>query len=111
LDGMSRIETQVGETLEQQADGDLRRRAGKRRPQAKMRTAAKGEVARVLRLDIEAVRIGGPRRVVAGYEKRRGDLPQAPAPAFRRPQAAPAPTDGSAPLAGRSAVSPRPHWS
>jgi len=73
LDGMPRIETQAGETLEQRADRDLRLDAGKRHPQAEMRTATKGEMARARPLHIEAVRIGVPRRVAAGCQKRGRD--------------------------------------
>jgi len=69
---MLRIETKAGEPLEQHGNGDLRLGAGKRRSQAAMRTAAKGEMARVRPLDIEAVRVGVPRWVMAGREKRDG---------------------------------------
>ena len=72
LDRMLRIETEVEEALEQQGNGDLRLGAGERRPQAEMRTAAKGKMAGVGALDIEAVRLGVPRRVMAGREKRDG---------------------------------------
>src|SRR5262249_14628924 len=72
LDGMLWIEMKAGEPFEQQGDGDLRLGAGKRRPQAEMRTAAKGEVARVGALDIETVRLGVPRWVIASREQRDG---------------------------------------
>src|SRR4029077_19118507 len=70
LDRMLRIETEVEEALEQQGNGDLRLGAGERCPQAEMRTAAKGEMAGVGALDIEAVRLGVTRWVIAGREKR-----------------------------------------
>ena len=70
LDRMLRIETEAEEALEQQGDGDLRLGAGERRPQAEMRTAAKGKMAGVGALDIEAVRLGVTRWVMAGREKR-----------------------------------------
>jgi hypothetical protein len=38
-----------------------------------MRTTAKGEMAGVGPLDIEAVRLGVPQRVMAGREERNGD--------------------------------------
>ncbi len=72
LDRMLRIETEVEEALEQQGNGDLRIGAGDRRPQAEMRTAAKGKMAGVGALDIETVRLGVPRWVMAGREKRNG---------------------------------------
>ena len=65
LDRMLRIETKAGEPLEQHGNGDLRLSAGKRRSQAEMPTAAKGEMARVRPLDIEAVRVGVPHWVQA----------------------------------------------
>jgi len=75
LDRVLRIQTQAGETLEQQGNSDLRFGAGERRPKAVMCTAAKGEMARVRPLDIEAVRAGVPRRVMAGREQRGGHHP------------------------------------
>src|ERR1700719_4185817 len=72
LDGTLRIEMKAGEPFEQQGNGDLRLSAGKRRSKAEMRSAAKGEMARVRPFDIEAVRIGVPRWVMAGREKRHG---------------------------------------
>ena len=72
LDRMLRIETKAGEPLEQHGNGDLRLSAGKRRSQAEMPTAAKGEMARVRPLDIEAVRVGVPHWVMTGREKRDG---------------------------------------
>jgi hypothetical protein len=77
LDRMLRMETQAEETLEQQGNGDLRFGASQRRPEAVMRTAAKGEMARNRPLDIEAVRTGMPRRVIAGREERGGQNPPA----------------------------------
>jgi hypothetical protein len=75
LDRMLQIETQAGKSLEQQGNGDLRLGASERRPEAVMRTAAKGEMARIRPLDIEAVRAGVPRRVMAGREQRGGHNP------------------------------------
>jgi hypothetical protein len=72
LDRMLRIETEAEEALEQQGNGDLRLGAGERRPQTEMRTAAKGKMASVGALDIETVRLGVPRWVTAGREKRNG---------------------------------------
>src|SRR5262245_12402853 len=72
LDRMLLVEAKTGEPLEQQGNGDLRLGAGERRPQAEMRTAAKGKMAGVGPLDIEAVRLRVPRRVMAGREKRNG---------------------------------------
>ena len=72
FDPMLWIETEAGEALEQQGNRNLRLGAGERRPQAEMRTAAEGKMAGVGPLDIEAVRLGVPRRVMAGREKRDG---------------------------------------
>ena len=69
LDRMLRIETEAGEALEQQGNGDLCLGTGERRPQAEMRTTAKGEMACVGPLDIETVRLGVPRWVVPSREK------------------------------------------
>ena len=44
----------------------------KRSPQTEMRAAAKGEMACIRPLDIEAVRVGMPRRVVARRDQRGG---------------------------------------
>ena len=70
LDRMLRIETEAGEALEQRGNGDLRLGAGKRRPQAEMRSSAKGEMAGVAPLDIKTVRLGVPRWVAPGRENR-----------------------------------------
>jgi len=69
LDRMLRIETKIDETLEHQRNGDLRLGTSQRRPEAIMRPAAKGEMARVRPLHIEAVRVGVPRRVMAGRDE------------------------------------------
>jgi hypothetical protein len=71
LDRMLLIETEAGEALEQQGNGDLRLGAGERRSQAEMCTAAEGKMAGVGPLDIEAVRLGVPRRVMAGPREAR----------------------------------------
>src|SRR3954464_3033383 len=73
LDPKLWIEKKKRKTLEQQGNGDLRFGAGKRRPQTEMRTTAKGEMAGVGPLDIEAVRLRAAPRVLPGLEERNGD--------------------------------------
>ena len=68
LDNMLRVELERGETLEQRRDGDLCLGAGERRSQAKMRATTKGEMRGVRTFDVEAMRIGMPRRVMPGSE-------------------------------------------
>ena len=68
LDGMLRVELERGETLEQRRDSDLCLGAGERRSQAKMRATTKGEMRGVRTFDVEAMRIGMPRRVMPSSE-------------------------------------------
>src|SRR5712691_686067 len=72
LDGVLWVEPKRGETLEQRRNGDLSLRSGERSAQAVMVSTAEGEMGGIRPLNVEAVRVGVPRRVMPRCEQQTG---------------------------------------